>query len=408
MKKRKQNRRHWAMLMLAVMLISIFAPTTAVAAAELDPYAYCWEDASNVTHYQHFIYVEEENAYMVDERVTSVGGYVFDAEGEELYSGALVGEEHIGYAKDGTLYVVLKNGNLEKRTTNDKETTYKSKNYSSLVLDSDGLVVSVKLKDGTVIKLKDLTSGTSTGTTPTPTPSPTPTPTPETGKNRVERTGAVNQTIKAYKNDKVVVQLYIEKAKVTEQLANVRLSDACKGAKFLGVDAEYSVYLYEIGGTFYKFQYGNWYIAQKVEVNGEMKKYEEDQNGFITKIITTEGTYVLAKDELEFAPTKTYAVSKETYTQLYVKDSEETHKLELKDKVLYLDGKKVTSSVEKFQFIDAETFIFVKTNGKSYTASIDKPTSLTLFKSNVKALVVSKDNGLATHVTINSKNYKIK
>lgn len=406
MKRTNKAVKFLSVLMVLALVFSVM-PVTAIQAQaavedENPPYAYVWKDASNVTHYQYYEYSFREDAYVVGERVISIGSTVYDTDGKVLYQSVKTGANNIGYSADGDLYVITKAGNLEKLSSTGNKTTYKNYRYTKLVLDWDDLVTGVVTSTGKEIKLSKL------GTGSTATVTPTPTPVPSTKGNRVERSGAEAQTIKAYKGKDLMVQLYINKGTVLEELADVYLSSTCKGAKFLGLDADFSVYLYETGGTFYKFTYGNWFFPTTLEVEGELKKYQEDENGFITKLVTTERTYDVSEFANKFVADKTYAVQKENYVTLYIKGTDISHTLKVEDGAFWVDDEVIYFDVVDYGFVDENTYIFVFDNGDAYTATIDSPwDNFHYERSNVTGLLKSSTTGLVTHVKVGRYTYKV-
>lgn len=406
MKRTNKAVRFLSVLVILTMIFSVMPATAiqenAAVADENPPYAYVWKDASNVTHYQFYEYSSREDAYVVGERVISIGSTVYNTEGEVLYQSVKTGADNIGYSADGDLYVITKAGNLEKLSSTGNKTTYKNYRYTKLVLDWDDLVTGVVTSTGREIKLSKLGTGSTTTVTPTPTP------VPSTKGNRVERTGAEAQTIKAYKGKDLMVQLYINKGTVLEELADVYLSSTCKGAKFLGLDADFSVYLYETGGTFYKFTYGNWFFPTTLEIEGELKKYQEDENGFITKLVTTEKTYDVSEFADKFVANKTYAVQKENYSTLYVKGTNISHTLRLDGDSFWVNDEEILYlGVVDYGFVDENTYIMVLDNGDAYTATIEMPWDNFCYeRANVTGLVKSS-NGLVTHVKVGNRQYKV-
>ena len=103
---------------------------------------------------------------------------------------------------------------------------------------------------------------------------------------------------------------------------------------------------------------------------------------------------------------KNYAVNKGSYVTLYTKGSSTSKTLTLKSGTLYLNGKKVTTKVTKFGFINAKKFVLLK-SGKVYTASISSPTKMKVVNSKKKGTIKPGKLGLITTATIGGKAVKL-
>lgn len=403
-----------------VLTIAVLCTAQNVSAATVAkaPYGYSWVDDSNGNKHIQF-YEYTKNTYMITRRVIIKNKNVYSYDGKLLYSNV----KEAGYSDAGDLYVILSTGNVEKLTYAGKKVSYKV-NAVKLNFDAEDLVVTVLVTGKGNVKLADLAnitnptpspspspSPTPTPANPTPTPSPvTPTPTPAKAKNRVERTDANgSQKVIAYQNNKKKMQLLISGSKVLNETVSVRLSDTTKGAKFLGIDAQYSVYLSETDGTLYRFKFGNWYSAESMTINGEVVSVTNDNNGFIVSIKTTKGTTYkvsnLNKPSVWKAK-KTYSVNKGTYATLYTKGTSSSKTLKLSKDTLYLNGKKVTNKVTKFGFINAKKFVLLK-SGKVYTASISSPSKIKVVNSKKKGNFKPGKLGLITTATIGGKSVKL-
>ena len=401
-----------------VLTIAVLCTAQNVSAATVAkaPYGYSWVDDSNGNKHIQF-YEYTKNTYMITRRVIIKNKNVYSYDGKLLYSNV----KEAGYSATGDLYVILNNGNIEEMTYAGKKVSYKV-NAVKLNFDAEDLVTTILVTGKGNVKLTDLSSvanptptpspsPTPSPVNPTPTPSPvTPTPTPANAKNRVERTDANgSQKVIAYQNNKKKMQLLISGSKVLNETVSVRLSDTTKGAKFLGIDAQYSVYLSETDGTLYRFKFGHWYSAESMTINGEVVSVTNDNNGFIVSIKTTKGTTYkvsnLNKPSVWKAK-KTYSVNKGTYATLYTKGSSSSKTLKLSKGTLYLNGKKVTNKVTKFGFINAKKFVLVK-SGKVYTASISSPTKIKVVNSKKKGTIKPGKLGLITTATIGGKAVKL-
>lgn len=400
-----------------VLTIAVLCTAQNVSAATVAkaPYGYSWVDDSNGNKHIQF-YEYTKNTYMITRRVIIKNKNVYSYTGELMYTSV----KEAGYSSSGDLYVILSTGNVEKMTYTGKKVSYKV-NAVKLNFDAEDLVTTVLVTGKGNVKLADLAninptptpspSPTPSPVTPTPTPSPvTPTPTPAKAKNRVERTDANgSQKVIAYQNNKKKMQLLISGSKVLNETVSVRLSDTTKGAKFLGIDAQYSVYLSETDGTLYRFKFGNWYSAESMTINGEVVSVTNDNNGFIVSIKTTKGTTYkvsnLNKPSVWKAK-KTYSVNKGTYATLYTKGTSSSKTLKLSKGTLYLNGKKVTNKVTKFGFINAKKFVLLK-SGKVYTASISSPSKIKVVNSKKKGNFKPGKLGLITTATIGGKSVKL-
>ena len=400
-----------------VLTIAVLCTAQNVSAATVAkaPYGYSWVDDSNGNKHIQF-YEYTKNTYMITRRVIIKNKNVYSYTGELMYTSV----KEAGYSSSGDLYVILSTGNVEKMTYTGKKVSYKV-NAVKLNFDAEDLVTTVLVTGKGNVKLADLAninptptpspSPTPSPVTPTPTPSPvTPTPTPAKAKNRVERTDANgSQKVIAYQNNKKKMQLLISGSKVLNETVSVRLSDTTKGAKFLGIDAQYSVYLSETDGTLYRFKFGNWYSAESMTINGKVVSVTNDNNGFIVSIKTTKGTTYkvsnLNKPSVWKAK-KTYSVNKGTYATLYTKGTSSSKTLKLSKGTLYLNGKKVTNKVTKFGFINAKKFVLLK-SGKVYTASISSPSKIKVVNSKKKGNFKPGKLGLITTATIGGKSVKL-
>lgn len=408
-------KKAMATIICAIAILCCTTQTTVSAATANMPYSYNWVDDSNGNKHIQF-YEYTKNTYMITRRVIIKNKNVYSYTGELMYTSV----KEAGYSSSGDLYVILSTGNVEKMTYTGKKVSYKV-NAVKLNFDAEDLVTTVLVTGKGNVKLADLAninptptpspSPTPSPVTPTPTPSPvTPTPTPAKAKNRVERTDANgSQKVIAYQNNKNKMQLLISGSKVLNETVSVRLSDTTKGAKFLGIDAHYSVYLSETDGTLYRFKFGNWYSAESMTINGEVVSVTNDNNGFIVSIKTTKGTTYkvsnLNKPSVWKAK-KTYSVNKGTYATLYTKGTSSSKTLKLSKGTLYLNGKKVTNKVTKFGFINAKKFVLLK-SGKVYTASISSPSKIKVVNSKKKGNFKPGKLGLITTATIGGKSVKL-
>ncbi len=406
-----------ATIICAIAIMCCTTQATTVSAATKIPYGYTWVDSNTGTkHVQFYEYNKSLNSYQITRRVGIRNKNVYSNSGALLYSNV----KEAGYSATGDLYVILSTGNVEKLTYAGKKVSYKV-NAVKLNFDTEDLVVTIMVTGKGNVKLADLASVANPTPTPSPSPSPTPanptptpanptpTPTPSKSKNRVERTATSSgQRITAYKDNKSKLKILVAGSKVLNETASVRLSDTVKGAKFLGIDTTYSVYLYETNGTLYRFKFGSWYSAETMKLNGSFVSSKNDSNGFLNSITTNKGTYKVSSlnKPSVWKAKKTYAVNKSTYVTLYTKGSSSSKTLKILKGTLYLNGKKVTNKVTKFGFINAKKFVLLK-SGKVYTASISSPTKIKVVNSKKKGNFKPGKLGLVSTATIGGKSVKL-
>jgi hypothetical protein len=405
-----------AIIMTLLTVFSLISVNVTAFAATNDPYAYIWDDAGGVTHYQFYEYSSKDGAHIITTRYTGIGDQLFTIDGAVVAEDIKAGKDYVSFDNTGTVYIVDTSGRLITITKSGTNTVYKDITYKSLKLDDDDIVTAVVTDKGTV-KIKDLGKGTTTttpSTTEKPATSTTTTDTTKKSANRVERTGDTEQTVTAYANNALKIQLIVKGSKVLDKTHSVRLSDIVKGAKFLGVSDTYDVLLYETsetGEALYRFVWGNWYSPEKLYLEGNFKSIKEDANGFVSEVITTKKTYKVADLSTTSAWTakKTYAVNKGSYATLYVKGKKTSHTLKLSGTTLTLDEIKVTSNVKEFGFVNGKTFIVKKKNNVLYTGTIKNPSKLTKLSTVKKGttLVASEDNGLITYTKKGNVRTKI-
>lgn len=405
-----------------VLTIAVLCTAQNVSAATVTkaPYGYSWvDDNTSNKHIQFYEFDKNLNSYRITRRVMMKNKNLYSNSGALLYTSV----KEAGYSSAGDLYVILSTGNVEKMTYAGKKASYKV-DAIKLNFDAEDLVTTILVTGKGNVKLSDLANVANPTPTPSPSPSPSPapvsptptptnpspTPTPSKAKNRVERTDSNgNQIVRAYKDNKKKLQLYVSGSKILNETNGVRLSDTVKGAKFLGIDTGYNVYLSEINGKLYKFKFGNWYSAEVVNIDGDVKSVINNNNGFITAIKTAKGTeYKISELNKSGAwvAKKTYAVNKGSYVTLYTKGSSKSKTLNLKNGTLYLNGKKVSTKVTKFGFVNAKKFVLIK-SGKVYTASIASPTKLKAVNSKKKGTIKPGKLGLITTATIGGKAVKL-
>lgn len=391
------------MCTLALVLLLTSVPFTAKAATSMLPYSYSWTDSSTskIVH-QFYEYNNSKNTFSITKRVSSKGNYIYNSNDELIFAeskGSSV--QYIGFDEKGTLLVIAKDGSIYG-SSNLKVflQLVKNVNATSFNYSIDDLIVSVQTTSGTLsvssFKLMDEAVIEETE-------QQTETPVVNKVKNRIEQTenSAGEMVYTAFKNGKSYMTIIVKNAKVLNVTANVRLSDNLVGAKFLGIDESYNVYMYENNGSLYRFKYGSWYSAQKIALNGNFRSCSRNENGFISSITTTQKTYSIKQltTDSKWKASRTYAVNKGSYSTMYIKGSAKSNTLSIKDKVLTLNGKTVAKNVSKFYFVNKKSFIYSK-GSTLYKATLNKPKSVS--KVTTKLKKVTLKNGLAKKVVLKS------
>ncbi len=282
----------------------------------------------------------------------------------------------------------------------------------SLSYTSDDLAEIVQTTSGN--KYLSNLSGAPSGTPGTP------------GNNNNNKPGSKTSRVEMYTNTsgemvrdayelgnlKVSIVVSKDGKSVLNATYGVRLSDTLKGAKFLGFDTSYNVYLYEKNGTLYRFTFGNWYSAECVRLDSKFKTFRTDQNGFISTIITEKSSYTIGQltDTVnnKWVAKETYAVVKDTYTTLYTNGSVESNTLMWDDGNLYLNGIVVapkivagliTSNIGDFGFISDKEFCYIRENMVFICSIYDRPEDGWCYCTDAKSLRTN-DVGLVSQVVL--------
>lgn len=393
-------------LLVTCMLVSVIAPTTAFA-ADTSPYGYTYDDAATYrTIYKYYRYDTNKKTYVLDREFYSKGSYLYKSNGTLITSNSLgAGSKYQCFDTAGNFYSILKDLSVSKVDITGKIIDLNLKNAVKFNYNSDDLGISVSTKDGNFY-LSNLAPAPETDDdedTQVPTTVSKP-------KNRVDvYTNSAGELVyDGYQNSNLKTRIIVSSngKSVLNATNKVRLTDTLKGAKFIGFDTSYNVYLTE-GNSLYRFISGNWYSAQRMALNGSYKSFKRDDNGFISKVVTSNASYTISQltTPNKWRASKTYAVSKGNYTTLYIKGSTSSHTLSLKSKSLYLDGKKVASGVSKFGFINSKKFAFIKTNKNVYTATLTKPSKAKKVYSGGKSFKTS--SGLTTKVVTTKGTKKL-
>ena len=374
-------------LALAFCLIIGMCPT-AFASSETDPYGFYYDEASlGRTMYEYYVYDRREDSHIIAKTFYSIGNSVYTGNGDLVTNtSAGSGALYNGFATNGDFYFITSSGSLIRVDSAGRQSVQYSSGAISLSYTSDDLAEIVQTTSGN--KYLSNLSGAPSGTPGTP------------GNNNNNKPGSKTSRVEMYTNTsgemvrdayelgnlKVSIVVSKDGKSVLNATYGVRLSDTLKGAKFLGFDTSYNVYLYEKNGTLYRFTFGNWYSAECVRLDSKFKTFRTDQNGFISTIITEKSSYTIGQltDTVnnKWVAKETYAVVKDTYTTLYTKGSVESNTLMWDDGNLYLNGIVVapkivagliTSNIGDFGFISDKEFCYIRENMVFICSIYDRP-----------------------------------
>ena len=368
------------MLAVVIMFTLVLTPTIAYAASNHDPYGYTYADAVTYrTVYKYYSWNTAKKTYETTREFYSKGSYVYDSAGRLLYNSAVASDsKHIGFDVLGNFYIIGNDGSLQKISASNRTEVLFEEGTIRLNYNADELATTVTTTTGTMY-LANLN------------PAPDvdndddviPTPEIEKPKNRVEvyTNSASEQVYEAFYGNKLKTRIIVSSSgsNVLNATAKVRLTDTLKGAKFVGFDSSYNVYLYE-GSSLYRFKNGSWFSAQKMQLSGTYKSFQKDEAGFIAKVVTSKNSYTIKQltTSSKWKASKTYAVHKSNYITMYVKGKTTSYTLSISSGKLKLNGKKIASGVSKYGFVNAKKFIYVK-KGCIYTAKIASPNKATRF-----------------------------
>ncbi len=400
-------------LALAFCLIIGMCPT-AFASSETDPYGFYYDEASlGRTMYEYYVYDRREDSHIIAKTFYSIGNSVYTGNGDLVTnSSAGSGALYNGFATNGDFYFITSSGSLIRVDSAGRQSVQYSSGAISLSYTSDDLAEIVQTTSGNKY-LSNLSSAPS-GTPGTP------------GNNNNNKPGSKTSRVEMYTNTsgemvrdayelgnlKVSIVVSKDGKSVLNATYGVRLSDTLKGAKFLGFDTSYNVYLYEKNGTLYRFTFGNWYSAECVRLDSKFKTFRTDQNGFISTIITEKSSYTIGQltDTVnnKWVAKETYAVVKDTYTTLYTKGSVESNTLMWNDGSLYLNGIVVapkivagliTSNIGDFGFISDKEFCYIRENMVFICSIYDRPEDGWCYCTDAKSLRTN-DVGLVNQVVL--------
>ncbi len=344
-------------LALAIAFIGILSPVGTSAAANGEPYGFTFDDAANsITVYRYYC-LGDKSEYVPYREFYSRGSYLYTNRGILLKNGVLPGAPYNGFDSNGIFYSIGVNGSMIKYDFGNTPTVILKDGALKLNYDSADLAVSVTTAEGTLslATLKKVAESDTGFVAPTKTVSP----------NRVDmyENSAGEFVYEAYQSGKLKYKVLVSKngKKVLNRTAGVRLTDTLTGAKFIGFDTSYNVYLFE-GSTLYRFIEGKWFSAQKLVLSGNFKTFERDSNGFITKIVTQKSSYQMKQLAVSggWKASRTYVVKKANYKTLYKKGSVASNTLTHRKGNLYLDGAKIASGVSQYGFASAKKIIYIK------------------------------------------------
>ena len=380
--------------------ITAFAKTNA-------PYGFTYDDsASGKTIYQYYSYSQALNRYVPTCKFYSNGLYVYTENGVLVCNtSAGSGSRYNGFDEKGNFYIVTSSGQLTCIDSRKQTKVLLESGTVKLNYNSDDIAITVSTTSGTkslsTLEIVPDSDNDDDYTTPVVTKS----------KNRVDvYTNSANELVyEAFNNGKVKTQIIVSNngKKVLNATNGVRLSDTLVGAKFLGFDSSYNVYLYENNGTLYRFKSGSWYSAEKLSLSGTYKNFKKDENGFISKIVSTNGSYTIKQltNSNKWKANKTYTVKKSGYITLYTKGSSKSNTLTLKSRHLSLNGKKIATGVTKYGFTSSRKIIYIK-NGKAYTSTLSNPSKAKKVCLKAKNLTTNK-YGLVTKVVMAQGSKKV-
>lgn len=405
-----------ALLIACATIVMIPKKEVYAANSNTEPYGYTYEDAaSGRTIYKYFEYNTSKKSFVCTREFYSIQNKVCIKNGTVVTAlSAGTGSRFNGFGLTGIFYSITSKGELISVDKNDKATTLLSSGSTSLIYNADDLAEIVCTSSGNkyLSTLKEAPAKDD----PVVEPEPAPTKPVKKAANRIDiyQNSAAEMVYEAYKSNKVKLKIITSKdgKSVLNATKSVRLSDFVKGAKFMGIDPSYNVYMYETNGTgtLYRFKSNNWYSAEKIVLSSAFKKFETNKNGFIDKIVTEDASYTIKQltTSGKWKAKKTYAVDKESYITLYIKNSTKSHTLSISNGILSLNGKTVAVGVssKNFGFISSKKIAYLK-DGKVYTATISKPGKSKIFCTKAKNFKKTSVGLITKVVLTNGKTKKL-
>lgn len=343
---------------LAIAFIGILSPVGTSAAVNGEPYGFTYDNAANGCTVYRYYCLGDRSEYVPYREFYSRGSYLYTGKGILLKNGIISCANTNGFDANGIFYSIGVNSSLTKYDFGNTPTVILKEGALKLNYDTADLAVSVTTTEGTLSldTLKKVSEPDTGFIAPKP-----------VSPNRVDmyENSAGEFVYEAYQSGKLKYKVLVSKngKKVLNRTAGVRLTDTLTGAKFIGFDTSYNVYLFE-GSTLYRFMEGKWFSAQKLVLSGNFKTFERDNNGFITKIVTQKSSYQMKQLAVSggWKASRTYVVTKANYKTLYKKGSVASNTLTLTHRKgnLYLDGAKIASGVSKYGFASAKKIIYIK------------------------------------------------
>lgn len=301
-----------------------------------------------------------------------------------------------GWIPDGTYLVWLETDNSFKGHHFATGQTVKlADNVLSIGINADSMAETVTFADGKSVAISTLLPNSAPPQEP-PKVQPIPSIPPKQPSNRLlkEWTDEKGRENFEFGKNKLVV------AGKNVYFNNFKISELCNsGVKFVGIDSSYKVYLYEDAScSYYRFAPKNLFVPKKIQFakKGKLVSVVNDTNGFLTKIITTTGTFGLSQlsKKATWKPTISYAINKADYCTYYLAKSTKSYTLRKKGSCLYLGKKLIAKGISKKSnaFGFAGKKIYYCKNGKFYRAKIASPYKAGVIK-DAKKITYSPKNG---------------
>lgn len=386
--------------MLAVALaLSSFAPVQSTATTGGEPYGFTYDDSANGRTVYRYYCLGDKSEYVPYREFYSKGSYLYSGKGSLLTNSGRSGSQYNGYGTNGIFYSIGVTGSVTKYDFGNAPTVVLKTGAVRLNYNTVDLAVSVTTADGTISleTLKPVPASDAGVVAPKP-----------ISPNRVDmyENSAGEFVYEAYQSGKLKHKVLVSRngKRVLNRTAGVRLTDTLTGAKFIGFDTSYNVYLFE-GSSLYRFIEGKWYSAQKLVLSGTFSTFERDDNGFITKIVTQKSSYQMKQLAVSggWRASRTYVVKKANYQTLYKKGSVSSNTLTCKKGKLYLDGERIATGVSKYGFSSAKKIIYIK-NHVAYSCNLNRSQKIA---SKARKLVTNSV-GLVTKVKLAKWSKKVR
>lgn len=399
---------------IVVAFVTLVAPAV-TAEAGTEPYCYIYEDDGYT--------VVEYNYYVSDiARADRTKVIKVDNDHNKIFVGStLVTKSHkngskVSWSADGK-FVIWKKTNNVLYAYNPSNWTNKqlAKNVSTVNLNGDLFAETVTYQNGNTSKVTELLSGISTQTpssnqssssgNSTSSSSSTPASSSSTKELR-ETTNSDGHHIYSFGSYKLDV--FQETVKFTKGSKTYTISEQCNSAvRYVGIAKignEFNIFLYEDkSNSYYRFTTDDIFNPTKIKFadGGTLQNVIRDNNGWLTKVVTTKATYDVSSlrgeddDDVDYV---SYAINKKSYSTLYRSDGVKYVISRNDAGNLVMQNNFVTSGIaeksKQFGF-DASNFYFIK-SGTEYKAPISNPKNYTLVRTGVTKLTYSSSNGFVT------------